>query len=176
MVTYPRIPGHEIGATIERIGKNVPAGFSVGQTVTVNPYTNCGHCDACHNNRVNACENNETLGVQRDGAMREYIALPWQKIIPADRISPRDAALVEPLSVGFHAVDRGQVSDIDVVLVLGCGMVGTETGAPNLEYKFCPECRSDASFSLFIKELVHFFNNLYRSKRICDYRSTNLNG
>ncbi|MDO4823661.1 MAG: zinc-binding alcohol dehydrogenase family protein [Bacteroidales bacterium] len=124
MVTYPRIPGHEIGATIERIGKNVPAGFSVGQTVTVNPYTNCGHCDACHNNRVNACENNETLGVQRDGAMREYIALPWQKIIPADRISPRDAALVEPLSVGFHAVDRGQVTDSDVVMVIGCGMVG----------------------------------------------------
>ncbi len=124
MVAYPRIPGHEIGATIEGIGKDVPAGLSVGQTVTVNPYTNCGHCDACRNNRVNACENNETLGVQRDGAMKEYIALPWQKIIPADGIPPRDAALVEPLSVGFHAVDRGEVTDADVVMVIGCGMVG----------------------------------------------------
>ena len=125
MVTYPRIPGHEIGAVIEKIGSSVPSGvFSLGQTVAVNPYTNCGHCASCRNNRVNACENNETLGVQRNGAMQEYISLPWQKIIPADDISPRDAALVEPLSVGFHAVDRGMVNDTDTVMVLGCGMVG----------------------------------------------------
>lgn len=124
MVTYPRIPGHEIGAVIEQIGSAVPEGFRVGQTVTVNPYTNCGHCASCRNSRVNACENNETLGVQRDGAMREYIALPWQKVIPADAISCRDAALVEPMSVGFHAVDRGAVTDSDVVMVIGCGMVG----------------------------------------------------
>lgn len=124
MVTYPRIPGHEIGATIEQIGKDVPAGLHVGQTVTVNPYTNCGHCASCRNGRVNACENNETLGVQRDGAMREWIALPWQKVIAADSISSRDAALVEPLSVGFHAVDRGGVTDTDTVMVIGCGMVG----------------------------------------------------
>lgn len=124
MVSYPRIPGHEIGATIEKIGSEVPADLHVGQTVTVNPYTNCGHCASCRNGRVNACENNETLGVQRDGAMREWIALPWQKVIPANNISAHDAALVEPLSVGFHAVDRGGVTDSDVVMVIGCGMVG----------------------------------------------------
>ncbi|MCQ2076180.1 MAG: zinc-binding alcohol dehydrogenase family protein [Bacteroidaceae bacterium] len=124
MVSYPRIPGHEIGATISEIGAAVPEGFHVGQVVTVNPYTNCGHCDACRNNRVNACENNETLGVQRNGAMQEYISLPWQKIIPADNLSLEKVALVEPLSVGFHAVDRGQVTDTDVVMVIGCGMVG----------------------------------------------------
>ena len=73
---------------------------------------------------MNACQHNETLGVQRDGAMREYIALPWQKIIPVKGISTRDSALIEPMSVGFHAVDRGQVTDIDTVLVFGCGMVG----------------------------------------------------
>jgi threonine dehydrogenase-like Zn-dependent dehydrogenase len=73
---------------------------------------------------VNACQHNETLDVQRDGAMREFIALPWQKIIPVKGVTPRDAALIEPMSVGFHAVSRGQVSDIDTVLVLGCGMVG----------------------------------------------------
>lgn len=118
------IPGHEIGAVIEAVGEGVPAELQPGMVVTVNPYTNCGHCASCRNGRVNACQNNETLGVQRDGAMCEYIALPWEKIIPVKNVSTRDAALIEPMSVGFHAVDRGKVSDIDVVLVLGCGMVG----------------------------------------------------
>ena len=118
------IPGHEIGAVIEALGEGCPADLHEGQVVTVNPYTNCGHCASCRNGRYNACQNNETLGVQRDGAMREYIALPWQKIIPVKGVTPRDAALIEPMSVGFHAVSRGQVSDIDTVLVLGCGMVG----------------------------------------------------
>lgn len=118
------IPGHEIGAVIESVGEGVPEELKPGMVVTVNPYTNCGHCASCRNGRVNACQNNETLGVQRDGAMREYIALPWEKIIPVKGVSTRDCALIEPMSVGFHAVSRGQVSDIDVVLVLGCGMVG----------------------------------------------------
>jgi threonine dehydrogenase-like Zn-dependent dehydrogenase len=124
MVTFPRIPGHEIGATIVEIGSDVPSGLTVGQTVTVNPYTNCGHCASCRRGRVNACENNETLGVQRNGAMQEYISLPWQKIIPCGSVSLRDAALIEPMSVGFHAVDRGRVTDTDIVMVIGCGMVG----------------------------------------------------
>ena len=56
--------------------------------------------------------------------MGEYLSLPWQKVIPATDISPRDCALIEPMSVGFHAVSRGQVTDIDTVLVIGCGMIG----------------------------------------------------
>jgi len=64
------------------------------------------------------------LGVQRDGAMREYIALPWQKIIPVGDITPAHAALIEPMSVGFHAVSRAQAVDTDVVMIIGCGMVG----------------------------------------------------
>lgn len=118
------IPGHEIGATIEAIGGNVPAKFKVGDVVTVNPYTNCGVCPSCRNLRANACQHNETLGVQRDGAMREFIALPWEKVIPVSGIALRDCALIEPMSVGFHAVARGQVTDNDVVVVIGCGMVG----------------------------------------------------
>ena len=124
MVTFPRIPGHEIGATIVELGSDVPSQLKVGQTVTVNPYTNCGHCASCRRGRVNACENNDTLGVQRNGAMQEFISLPWQKIIPCGSVSVRDAALIEPMSVGFHAVDRGRVTDTDTVMVIGCGMVG----------------------------------------------------
>lgn len=124
MVKMPVIPGHEVGAVIEKVGSQVPEGLKEGMVVTVNPYTNCGKCASCRNGRVNACEHNETLGVQRDGAMREYIALPWEKVIPAGQLSARECALVEPMSVGFHAVSRAQVTDIDVVMVIGCGMVG----------------------------------------------------
>ena len=124
MVQMPVIPGHEVGVVIERVGANVPEGLKPGMVVTVNPYTNCGKCASCRNSRVNACQHNETLGVQRNGAMRELIALPWEKVIPAGLLTPRTCALIEPMSVGFHAVSRAQVTDIDVVLVIGCGMVG----------------------------------------------------
>ena len=124
MVKMPVIPGHEVGAVIEKVGADVPETLKPGMTVTVNPYTNCGKCASCRNGRVNACQYNETLGVQRNGAMREYLVLPWQKVIPAGELSPRTCALIEPMSVGFHAVNRAQVTDIDVVVVIGCGMVG----------------------------------------------------
>jgi threonine dehydrogenase-like Zn-dependent dehydrogenase len=124
MVKMPVIPGHEVGATISSVGADVPDFLFPGQTVTVNPYTNCGHCASCRNGRVNACEHNETLGVQRNGAMRQYLCLPWQKIIPAPGLSTKVCALVEPMSVGFHAIDRAQVTDVDTVMVIGCGMVG----------------------------------------------------
>ena len=126
MVNMPVIPGHEVGAVIEKVGADVPEGLQPGMVVTVNPYTNCGKCASCRNGRVNACQNNQTLGVQRDGAMREYISLPWEKIIPAGQLSTRTCALIEPMSVGFHAVSRAQVTDIDVVMVIGCGMVGID--------------------------------------------------
>jgi len=118
------IPGHEVGAVIEAVGSNVPDILKPGMQVTLNPYTNCGHCASCRNGRVNACQHNETLGVQRDGAMRELMLLPWQKIIPAEGLAPKTCALIEPMSVGFHAVSRAEVTDIDVVMVIGCGMVG----------------------------------------------------
>ena len=124
MALNPVIPGHEVGAVIEAVGSDVPDTLKVGMVVTVNPYTNCGKCASCRNGRVNACQHNETLGVQRNGAMKEYIVLPWEKIIPAGGLTPRTCALIEPMSVGFHAVSRAEVTDIDTVLVLGCGMVG----------------------------------------------------
>lgn len=124
MVKMPVIPGHEVGAVIEEIGEGVPAGFMKGMNVTVNPYTNCGKCASCRNGRVNACEHNETLGVQRNGSMQEYLVLPWNKVIPATGLSEKECALIEPMSVGFHAVSRAQVTDIDTVVVIGCGMIG----------------------------------------------------
>jgi threonine dehydrogenase-like Zn-dependent dehydrogenase len=124
MVKLPVVPGHEISAEIAETTAGVPDRFRPGMYCTVNPYTSCGHCSSCRNNRPNACRFNQTMGVQRDGAMCEYIALPWQKVITGQGLSTSDFALVEPMSVGFHAVARGQVSDSDTVMILGCGMIG----------------------------------------------------
>ncbi|MDR1938575.1 MAG: zinc-binding alcohol dehydrogenase family protein [Tannerellaceae bacterium] len=124
MVAYPIIPGHEISAGIVETGKDVPGIYTPGAACTVHPYTSCGHCTSCRNGRPNACRTNQTLGVQRDGAMCEYLAVPWQKVILVEGIPDKDIALIEPMSVGFHAVARARVTDTDKVMVVGCGMVG----------------------------------------------------
>ena len=124
MVKLPVVPGHEIAARVEAVGEGVPEEIRPGISCTVNPYTNCGHCSSCRNGHPNACRSNQTLGVQRDGAMCEYIVVPWQKVIADDALTIRQFALVEPMRVGFHAISRAQVTDIDVVMVIGCGMIG----------------------------------------------------
>jgi len=124
LVTYPRIPGHEIAAVIAETTPGVPERFQVGMEVTVLPYTACGKCPSCRSGRVNACRSNQTLGVQRDGALTEFITSPWEKLVRSEKLSVAEHALVEPLSVGFHAVERGRVTQADTVLVFGCGMIG----------------------------------------------------
>jgi 2-desacetyl-2-hydroxyethyl bacteriochlorophyllide A dehydrogenase len=124
MVTLPRIPGHEVAGTIFQCGTDVPAVWKPGTKVTLSPYTNCGKCSSCRRNRPNACQFNETMGIQRDGALTEYIVAPWQKLHRSDKLSIRELALVEPLTVGFHASARGRVSEKDIVAVLGCGAIG----------------------------------------------------
>lgn len=124
MAKMPVVPGHEISAVVEQTTRGVPGAIREGMACTVNPYTNCGVCPSCRNGRPNACQFNQTLGVQRDGAMTGYLVVPWQKVIADDSLSERDLALVEPLSVGFHAVARANVTDLDTVMVIGCGMIG----------------------------------------------------
>ena len=124
MVKLPVIPGHEIGGVVAEISEGVPENIQAGMACTVNPYTNCGHCSSCLNKRPNACRFNQTLGVQRDGAMCEYITAPWEKVITDNELSPLDFSLVEPMSVGFHAVSRAAVTDLDTVMIIGCGMIG----------------------------------------------------
>jgi threonine dehydrogenase-like Zn-dependent dehydrogenase len=122
LVTYPRIPGHEIAATLERVPAN-DLGFVEGMDVTMSPYTNCGNCTACRQGRVNACRYNQTLGVQRDGAMMERISMPLAKLYTAP-LGIEELCLVEPLTVGCHAAARGRVTASDTVAIYGCGGVG----------------------------------------------------
>ena len=122
LVEYPRIPGHEIAATLEQVPDN-NLDLRQGLNVTVSPYTNCGTCTACRLGRVNACRSNRTLGVQRDGALIERIHMPGEKVYPAP-LPLEELCLVEPLTVGCHAVARARVTSADTVAVYGCGGVG----------------------------------------------------
>jgi len=124
MVSYPRIPGHEIGAVIEAVGEGVPSTWTPGTQVLVSPYSQCNDCSACSAGRPNACRNNQTLGVQRDGALTEFMLVPYAKLFTSDILTLEEMALVEPLTVGFHAVDRGEVQSGEWVAVLGCGAIG----------------------------------------------------
>jgi threonine dehydrogenase-like Zn-dependent dehydrogenase len=122
LVTYPRIPGHEIAATLETVPEN-ELGLTASMDVTMSPYTNCGKCMACRQGRSNACRFNQTLGVQRDGALRERFSMPLEKLYAAN-LPIEELCLVEPLTVGCHAVARGQVKESDIVAIYGCGGVG----------------------------------------------------
>ncbi|HSU61315.1 MAG TPA: zinc-binding alcohol dehydrogenase family protein [Bryobacteraceae bacterium] len=124
LVTYPRIPGHEIAATIVEMGADVPPEFQAGMDVTVYPNTSCGTCASCRRGRTNACKFNQTLGVQRDGAMKRFFTAPWRKVYTSHGLSLRELSLVEPLAVGFHAAERARVTAADTVAVIGCGTVG----------------------------------------------------
>ena len=121
--TYPRTPGHEFSAQIVEIGEN-DRGLRVGDVVTANPYFNCGHCYACARGIVNACVDNQTMGVQRDGAFQEYITMPVERIIPGRGLSPKALALIEPFSISCHALSRAAVRDDDRVLIMGAGPIG----------------------------------------------------
>ena len=121
-ISFPRILGHEVSATIvQDDGRD--GELAAGTDVAVCPYTSCGKCASCRRGRSNACQFNETLGVQRDGALCEFIVMPPDKLYPA-RLTPKELCLIEPLSVGFHAVARGRVTGDDNVAILGCGGVG----------------------------------------------------
>ena len=122
LISYPRVPGHEIAATVADSGHS-DSQLPSGTNVTLMPYLGCGRCIACLRRRPNACEFNQTMGVQRDGALTEYISVPRAKIVRGN-LSLKELCLVEPLSIGFHAVSRAQVTANDTVAVLGSGGVG----------------------------------------------------
>lgn len=121
--SYPRVPGHEFSAEIVEINGEAP-GLTPGMLVTGNPYFNCGHCYSCRRGLVNCCESNQTMGVHRDGAFREYLTMPIERIYPGKSLDGRQIAMIEPFSVGFHAANRAKITPDDNVLVLGAGAIG----------------------------------------------------
>jgi len=121
--TYPRIPGHEFSARIVSIPDN-SKGLKVGDIVTCNPYFNCGECYSCRRGFVNCCTNNQTMGVQRDGAFQEYLTMPIDRIYSGKGLSAKQLAMVEPFCIGHHGVSRCNIKQGDKVLVIGAGPIG----------------------------------------------------
>jgi len=120
---YPRILGHELSGEIAVIEENA-SGLRTGDRVTILPYLECGHCVACRNGKPNCCTQIKVLGVHDDGGMREYIAVPTDHLIRTEQITLEQAAIVECLSIGAHAVRRADIRPGEFALVIGAGPIG----------------------------------------------------
>jgi len=121
-LAYPRVMGHELSGTVEK----APAGSNLapGDPVFVMPYLSCGHCIACRQGKTNCCVNIQVLGVRRDGAFTEYLGVPAAFVHKAEGVTLDQAAMIEFLAIGAHAVRRGEVSAGQRVLVVGTGPIG----------------------------------------------------
>ncbi|WP_323767860.1 zinc-binding alcohol dehydrogenase family protein [Marinovum sp.] len=117
---YPRVIGHELSG-------HLADGPDAGTLVVVNPYLSCGSCRACRRGKPNCCSDIAVLGVHTDGGMCARIAVPEQNLYPAEGLTPEQAAMVEFLAIGAHAVARSGCGAGDRVMVTGAGPIGLGT-------------------------------------------------
>jgi (R,R)-butanediol dehydrogenase/meso-butanediol dehydrogenase/diacetyl reductase len=120
----PMIMGHEFTGVIVEVGNEV-SGFDIGEKVAPDPIIWCGECPACKIGQYPACTNLKLIGVDSDGGFAQYISLPpsmLYKVPPA--IPDQHAALIEVLSIGFHAKNKAGVRKGDVLAIWGSGKVG----------------------------------------------------
>lgn len=129
VVKEPIILGHELAGEVVEVGKQV-SNIAVGDRVAVEPGVTCGQCDYCKSGRYNLCPDVVFLATPPvNGAWAEYIVMPsdYLFILP-DAMSYEEGAMLEPLSVGFHAMMRGKVQPFDRVLITGLGPIGLLAG------------------------------------------------
>jgi 2-desacetyl-2-hydroxyethyl bacteriochlorophyllide A dehydrogenase len=119
---YPRVIGHELSGEVDEVGAG--SAFAPGQQVAIIPYLSCGTCVACRRGKTNCCQRLAVLGVHIDGGMADYVCLPESNIIAADGVTLDQAAMVEFLAIGAHAVRRSALKGGDRVLVVGAGPIG----------------------------------------------------
>ncbi|WP_058306231.1 zinc-binding alcohol dehydrogenase family protein [Gracilibacillus massiliensis] len=120
---YPRVLGHELAGVIEAVGKN-SYGLEQGDQVSVIPYMECGECIACKKGLTNCCTNMQVMGVHFDGGMAEQISVPCDHLIKTKELTLDQSAILEPLSIGAHAVRRSDLQKDDIALVIGAGPIG----------------------------------------------------
>jgi L-iditol 2-dehydrogenase len=125
----PLIMGHEASGVIAEVGQGV-TGWQKGDRVTFDSTIYCGKCHFCRRGEINLCDNRRVLGVscgeyRQHGAFAEYVAAPQHILyrLPAE-VSFEHAAMVEALSVAFHAVARTPIGLNDAAVVVGAGMIG----------------------------------------------------
>ncbi|MBH0237703.1 zinc-binding alcohol dehydrogenase family protein [Methylobrevis albus] len=125
---YPRVMGHELSGTVAVAGEGVD--LAVGTRVVVNPYIACGRCIACRSGKPNCCVAISVLGVHGDGGFAELITVPAGNLYDAGPLPARDAAMVEFLAIGAHAVRRANAAELgrgSRALVVGAGPIGLGT-------------------------------------------------
>jgi threonine dehydrogenase-like Zn-dependent dehydrogenase len=121
---FPRVLGHEVGATIAAVGPDCRPDLANGRRVAMLPISSCGRCYPCSVGRPNACDNFQLVGIHVDGGLQERLILPEAQVFPIDAADGALAALAEPVSVAVHAVRRGRVQSGERVVVLGAGPIG----------------------------------------------------
>lgn len=121
--SYPRILGHELAAEVVE-SKAVSRKFNKGDKLIIMPYVSCQKCIACRSGKTNCCISISVLGVHEDGGMQEHIVVPEMLLLPAEGLEDPEIALVEPLAIGAHAIQRADVKKDEFVLVIGCGPIG----------------------------------------------------
>ena len=121
-LAYPRVIGHELAGEVVEAppGSTLPP----GSQVSVIPYLACGQCVACRRGKTNCCQKIAVLGVHVDGGMADYVCVPEGNVIAADGVTLDEAAMVEFLAIGAHAVRRSGMAKHDRVLVVGAGPIG----------------------------------------------------
>ncbi|WP_236616896.1 zinc-binding alcohol dehydrogenase family protein [Sphingobium lactosutens] len=121
-LSYPRVMGHELSGEIVEVREG--SSFRRGQLVAINPYLACGQCIACRKGKPNACVHIRVLGVHADGGMAEFLLVPEAALIDAEGLSVDEAAMLEFLAIGAHAVARSAHAPEDRILVVGAGPIG----------------------------------------------------
>ncbi|HZZ25607.1 MAG TPA: zinc-binding alcohol dehydrogenase family protein [Roseiarcus sp.] len=119
---YPRVIGHELSGEVEETGPG--CAIAVGQKVFIIPYLSCGACVACRRGKTNCCQRIAVLGVHIDGGMADYVCVPERNVAAADGVTLDQAAMIEFLAIGAHAVRRANPRKGDRVLVVGAGPIG----------------------------------------------------
>lgn len=119
---YPRVMGHEFSGIVEQ--SEAGSGLEPGDVVYVMPYLSCGDCIACRQGKTNCCVRIQVLGVHRDGAFTEYLSLPHAFVLKAQGVTLDQAAMIEFLSIGAHAVRRSDIQKGQRALVVGTGPIG----------------------------------------------------
>ncbi|WP_298294259.1 alcohol dehydrogenase catalytic domain-containing protein [uncultured Litoreibacter sp.] len=123
-VGFERTIGHEMSGVIAAVGDNVE-GLKSGQHIVVRPLDHCGDCPACNAGHEHVCHNLKFIGIDTDGAFQQKWNVPAHTIhVLPDDLDLSHAALIEPLSVAVHDVDRGKVQPGEDVLVIGGGPIG----------------------------------------------------
>jgi len=121
--TYPRVLGHELAVTVLSVGSEVD-NVRPGDHCAVLPYVSCGECIACRRDRTNCCDRLEVMGVMIDGGMTDRVVVPASLLFSKAGLDLDTLAMVEPLGIGYHAVNRSQIKQGELALVIGAGPIG----------------------------------------------------